>query len=49
MPYLDNDKAISFLSRLKNKLHLNTIEDWDSLTRKKIRLHGGKYIYNNIH
>ena len=35
-----------FISKLKEKYNLHTPEDWNSITRKQIRLHGGDTLLN---
>ena len=35
------DNILQFLSTLKEKLNLNTVEDWERLSTKQIKSHGG--------
>ena len=43
--YWDNkENVIQFLKQLKEKLNLKTIDDWNSITNKKIRIYGGSSI-----
>ena len=37
----DENNVLQFLNELKEKLQLDTIEDWNSLNQKQIELHGG--------
>ena len=36
----------SFIFSLRSKLNLKSVEDWDSLTQKQIKLYGGNFLLN---
>ena len=40
-----NENVFQFLNELKEKLNLNTFEDWNSLKRKTIHEHGGGSLF----
>ena len=45
--YWDNEENIkNFLSELRLKLNLNTIDDWKFLTKKQIKANGGGTLFN---
>ena len=43
-----NENIQNFIIELKNKLNLNTYEDWNSITQKDILKHGGRRLLSNL-
>ena len=52
--YWNNDEnVLEFVQKLKEKLNLNNIDDWNRLSKHQINLHGGaglarKYSLNQL-
>ena len=38
-------EANEFLNEFKKKFHLESIDDWNSITRNQIKLHGGNHLF----